>query len=502
MSGKEKTYQAWNGVPAETYATNRTFNEFTYPNQTDNYTQSHYQAHYTHTFSERWNLGVSTFYTRGKGYYEEAQYTSNPYAETALSIYGINPVTLRAGQLLPGTTDTLTTDSTITSSDIIRRKWLDNHFYGTVGNLSYTSKKLNLVLGGGANQYEGGHYGEVIWARYSLNSNLGDRYYNNTARKTDCNVYGKLTYTVYNNLNTFLDLQYRRVNYSFKGDNAKQQDASQNVSLSMFNPKAGLSYNLSNGKILYASWAVAQREPNRNDYVNAIANQLPKKELLNDFEAGFRKTKGKVQVGFNAFYMNYQNQLILTGQLNEVGDFIRTNVGSSYRAGLEMEIGTQINTWLNWNANLTLSQNKVRSFVNIVQGYNGPNDYIRQDFSKTNIAYSPNIVGANQLTASIGNWDCALITKYVGSQYLDNTQNKNSRLNGYTLTDLRLKYKLPYSSVGNVEFGLLLNNIFNNKYVSNGYTFSGLNPDASISNYNYYYPQAGFNLLGSICIRF
>ncbi|NCX96659.1 MAG: TonB-dependent receptor, partial [Chitinophagia bacterium] len=301
---------------------------------------------------------------------------------------------------------------------------------------------------------------------------------------------------------TFLDLQFRRVNYSFKGDNAKQQDASQNVALSMFNPKAGINYKLNDGKMLYASWAVAQREPNRNDYVNAIANQLPQKELLNDFEAGFRKTKGKIQLGFNAYYMNYQNQLILTGQLNEVGDFIRTNVGSSYRAGIEMELGIQCTSWLKWNANLTLSQNKVRRFVNIVQGYNGPNDYLRQDFSKTNIAYSPNVIAANQLLVNFGNWDCAIISKYVSSQYLDNTQNRNSRLNGYTLTDIRLKYKLPYVAVGNVELGLLLNNIFNYKYVSNGYTYSDLNTDASINNYTFYYPQAGFNLLGSISLRF
>lgn len=501
-SGQERTYQAWNGVPAEIYPTNRTYNDFTYANQVDNYNQSHYQLHYNKQFSDKWQAGISTFYTRGFGYYEEAQYTSNPFAETGFSTYGINPITLKQGQYFEGIKDTLRTDTTLTASDIIRRKWLDNHFYGFVGSIQYKTEKLQVVFGGGYNIYEGDHYGEVIWARYAQNTNLGDRYYFNTAKKNDYNFYTKLTYTLYNNFNTFLDFQYRGVKYSFAGANAQQRNANTEVALSMFNPKGGISYQFPKGQVLYASYAVAQREPNRNDYVNAPNGALPQKEILHDFEAGLRKTNGNFQWSTNLFYMNYQNQLVVTGALNEVGDFIRTNVGSSYRTGVEIEAGLGITKWLNWNGNLTLSQNKVRNFVEIISGFEGPNDYFRTSFSTTDIAFSPNLIGASQFSATFAKLNIALISKYVGKQYLDNTQNSNRKLNPYFISDLRVSYKYPTNQAGIWEFSLLCNNIFNKLYVSNGYTFSYKNPDSSITTANYYYPQAGFNLLGSVNIRF
>jgi iron complex outermembrane receptor protein len=502
MSGQERTYQAWNGVPADIYATNRTYNEFTYQNQVDNYNQSHYQLHYNKQFSDKWEGGISAFYTRGFGYYEEAQYTSNPFAETGFSTYGINPITLKAGQFFQGINDTLRTDTTLTASDIIRRKWLDNHFYGVVGSVKYQTEKFQAIFGGGYNIYEGDHFGEVIWARYAQNINLGDRYYFNSAQKKDFNFYSKLTWELYNNFNIFLDFQYRGVSYSFAGENAKQQDANTIVNLAMFNPKAGLSYVLPNGQLLYASYAVAQREPNRNDYVNALEGNTPQKEILNDFEAGLRKTSGKFQYSANLFFMNYQNQLVVTGALNEVGEFIRTNVGSSYRAGVELEAGTALTSWLNWQGNLTLSRNKVRSFVEIISGFTGPDDYIRNEFEETDIAFSPNIIGASQFAATFNKTTFAFVSKYVGTQYLDNTQNNNRRLDPYFVNDLRISYKHQTNQYGIWEFSLLCNNIFNYLYVSNGYTFSYRNPDTSIATSNYYYPQAGINFLGSVNIRF
>jgi len=501
-SGKERTYQAWNGVPAEVYATNRTYNEFTYANQVDNYSQTYYQLHYNKLIKERWEGGISAFYTRGYGFYEEAQYASNPFAETGFSIYGINPIRLSAGQFFQGINDTLLTDTTLTASDIIRRKWLDNHFYGLVGSLQYKTQKLQATFGGGYNIYEGDHFGEVIWARYAQNINLGDRYYSNSSQKNDYNFYSKLTWELYNNFNMFLDIQYRGIKYSFAGSNAKQQGVNTEVTLNMFNPKAGLSYLLPNSNLLFASFAVAQREPNRNDYVNAPTNALPQKEILQDFEGGIRKTKGPFQYTANAFFMNYQNQLVVTGALNEVGDFIRTNVGSSYRAGVELEAGTKIFSWLNWQGNLTFSKNKVRTFVEVISGFDGPNDYIRLELQNTDIAFSPNVVGASQFLSSFKNFSIAFISKYVGKQYLDNTQNNNRKLDPYFVNDLRLSYKHQTNQLGIWEFSLLCNNIFNYLYVSNGYTFSYKNPDRSITTANYYYPQAGINFLGSVNIRF
>jgi len=501
MSGKEKTYQAWNGVPAELYESNRTYNSFTYANQTDNYQQDHYQLHADHVLGEGLTLGGALFYTYGRGYYEEAQNTSDPYASTSLSTYGISPITLGMGTVL-ATGDVLTKDSVLTNTDVIRRQWLDNRFYGGLFTLNYQKDNLNVVFGGGISQYHGLHYGELVWARYAGNTNIYQHYYDNTAVKNDGNLYTKLTWDITNKLAVFGDIQYRQIGYSFEGLNAIGKPATQQVSLQMMNPKAGLSLKLTDKESLFASFAMAHREPNRNDYVNAINGNRPQMEKLYDFEGGLRSKHSKHNFGITMYYMNYQNQLVLTGKLNEVGEAIRTNIGSSYRAGIELEASVYINKIVNWAGNITLSTNKVRTYNELILGYSGPADYIRNVYDNTSLAFSPNVIGSSQLLIRpLPAFEVSFITKYVSKQYLDNTGSDYRALSKYITNDLRLAYTLHLKSGHQVVLGTQINNIFNNYYASNGYTYRDKNTDNTINTYTYYFPQAGRNFLVMLSVK-
>jgi len=501
MSGKEKTYQSWNGIPADSFATNKTYNVFTYPNQTDNYQQDHYQLHVNHVINQSWTVGGAFFYTYGRGYYEEAQYTSDPYARTELATYGISPITLGNGTVLSNG-DTLRKDSVLTKTDVIRRQWLDNRFYGGLFTLQYQKDNIKVVLGGGLSQYHGLHYGEVIWARYAGNTSINQRYYENSAVKIDGNIYAKLTWQFLPKANFFLDVQYRQVQYKFQGENAKLVDKNQSVMLPMFNPKAGLNVNIDDEMSIFASVSMAQREPNRNDYVNALADNVPQKERMYDYELGIRSRSKRTFWAATGYFMDYQNQLVLTGELNEVGEQIRTNIGSSYRLGIELEGNVYVNKYLSWAGNLTLSRNRARDFNEIIFGYAGPTDYIRNVYNNTAIAYSPSVVGSSHvILRPFAALELSFITKYVGSQNLDNTGDDNKLLGRYCINDLRINYILHLRHDQSITLGVLVNNIFNYDYVSNGYTFSDKNTDGSINTYKYYYPQAGRNFLLMLSIK-
>ena len=314
FSGQEQTYQAWNGVPEAILPTNRTYNSFTYDNQTDNYQQDNYQLISSFGLSKNWRLNASLFYTKGKGYYEEFK------PNDAFSKYNLPPVVIG--------------DSTISKTDIVRRKWLNNDFYGTVFSLDYNSfGKLTANIGGGWNQYQGGHYGEIIWTRIAGNTNIRNRYYNDDANKTDVNLYAKAFYQFSNQFNGFLDLQVRTVGYSFLGFNSQLQNVQQNANLTFFNPKAGLTYTINDHSTAYASVGVGHREPNRDDYTQSTPESRPKAEQLIDYEAGYKIQGQKFTVSVNGYYMAYQNQLVLSGQINDVGAYNRVNIPKSYRAG-------------------------------------------------------------------------------------------------------------------------------------------------------------------------
>ncbi|WP_018618638.1 TonB-dependent receptor [Spirosoma luteum] len=482
FSGQEQTYQAWNGVPEAILPTNRTYNSFTYDNQTDNYQQDNYQLISSFGLSKNWRLNASLFYTKGKGYYEEFK------PNDAFSKYNLPPVVIG--------------DSTISKTDIVRRKWLNNDFYGTVFSLDYNSfGKLTANIGGGWNQYQGGHYGEIIWARIAGNTNIRNQYYNDDAIKTDVNLYAKAFYQFSNQFNGFLDLQVRTVGYSFLGFNSQLQNVQQNANLTFFNPKAGLTYTINDHSTAYASVGVGHREPNRDDYTQSTPESRPKAEQLIDYEVGYKLQGQKFTVSLNGYYMDYQNQLVLSGQINDVGAYNRVNIPESHRAGVELEAGARLTSKLRWNVNATLSRNKVENFTEYLDNYDTGAQDIRQ-YSQTDISFSPNVISGSQLlfTPAKG-LELGLLSKYVGKQYLDNTSSESRKLNPYFTNDIRVIYTLKPAFAQEIAFTLLFNNVLDEKYESNGYTYGYISEGKVISD-NAYYPQAGRNFLAGIRVRF
>ena len=481
FSGKEKTYQAWEGVPEDLLKTNRTFNLYTYANQTDNYQQDHYQLLSSHNLTNNWTFNFNLHYTKGAGYYEQFKEADK------FSKYGLPNV-------INGTT-------TIKKSDFIRRKWLDNDFYGTTFSLDYQgNNKISANIGGGFNQYDGLHFGEVIWVKDAQNTPYGYRWYENNATKKDFNLYGKINYALSEKLGAFADLQIRTVNYSMKGIADKRQDITQKTDYLFFNPKLGLTYQLADNSSIYASYSVGNKEPSRQDFVDN-APKAPQAEHLEDLEAGYKTQKSNVSFSVNAYMMNYTNQLILTGKVNDVGEAIRANVADSYRMGLEIEAGIKLAKTLKINANATFSNNKIKNFEEIVPNYDGGNDAVNK-FAETNISFSPSTILSSQILYNpLKNLEFGFLSKYVGKQYLDNTTNENRKLNSYFTNDLRAIYTVKGKTLKEVNFSFLVNNLFNTLYESNGYSYSYIT-DKQVVTENFYYPQAGTNVLVGVNLKF
>jgi iron complex outermembrane recepter protein len=470
FGGNEKTYQSWNGIDGETMLTNRTFNSagiFTdeagqtrfYDNETDNYQQDHYQLHWNEKLATNWSTNLAFHYTKGKGYYE------NYKEDGEVANYGLS--------LISGTT---TNSSAINTTDLIRQKWLDNDFYGTTFSANYQSNKLDFIFGGSYNKYEGNHFGKVIWARYAGPSELGDRYYEDRATKTDGTAFAKANYQVNDQWSLFGDLQIRNVNYKANSD----ETGVVNDTFSFFNPKAGLNYTVNSKNNVYFSYARANREPNRTDYEGGNV----KPEKLNDFELGWRYLSDKVQLNTNFYYMAYQDQLILTGTLDDVGNPIRSNSEKSYRLGVEVDAAIVLSSTFSLRPNLTLSRNK-----NIDLAVSG------QIYGTKDISYSPSVITGNSLiykpTESL---QIIWLQKYVGQQYMNNIELPEAKLADYFINDLNVTYEIkPKSVFKSIVFKGLVNNIFDKKYSSNGYMWD---------IYPYYYPQAGTNLLAGITLLF
>ena len=463
FGGTEKTYQSWNGIDGETLNGNRTFNSagmFTdefgnarfYDNETDNYQQDHYQLHWNEKVSSTWNTNLAVHYTKGKGYYEN-------YKEDAdFSDYGLTPV---AGQ---------------TTTDLIRQKWLDNDFYGTTFSANYKKDKVDFIFGGAWNKYNGKHFGKVIWARYASTSELGDHYYDDYGNKTDGNVFAKINYQLTTKFSIYGDLQYRTVNYKANGLGANLV----NDTFNFFNPKGGLNYTFDSKNSLYVSYARANREPNRTDYEGGTV----KPEKLNDYELGWRHASTKVKLNTNVYYMAYKDQLILTGNLDGVGNPIRSNSEKSYRLGLEVDATIALSEQVFIRPNITISQNK-----NVNLNVDGTN------FGNKNIAYSPNVVAGNILVYKPTEaFQVSILSKFVGEQYLNNIELQEARLPDYFVNDVNVSYEIkPKSVFQSIVFTGLMNNAFHKKYVSNGYMYDV---------YPYYYPQAGRNFLLGLTLKF
>ncbi|QHT67016.1 TonB-dependent receptor [Rhodocytophaga rosea] len=511
FSGKEITYQAWNGTPesrirndaagmqayiernylSEVDAQNllnsgRTYNAYTYDNEVDNYQQDHYQLILSQGINKYWNLNAALHLTRGRGYFE--QYRQNDDFEE----YGLPG--LQIG------------DSLITSTDLIRRRWLDNYFYGFTYSANYNSLgKLSGIIGGGWNRYDGGHFGEIIWARFTGNSNIRDKYYDNDALKTDFNIYGKANYQFVEQLNGYIDLQYRRINYSFLGNvvdsESVRRSVQQEVTLNFFNPKAGLTFQVNNGLNLYASYSVANREPTRDDYTQSTPQSRPKAETLRNVEAGFRRQNKNTLLNINYYLMDYKNQLVLTGQINDVGEYNRTNIPRSYRMGVEIEGAIKLLPNLQWAANATFSRNKIRNYQEFIDDYDA-GEQVATEYESTDIAFSPNITAASTISFSpVKNLSLNLVSKYVGEQFLDNTSSDSRKLDDFFVNDIRINYTLQTRLVKEIGLNLLMNNIFNVEYEPNGYTYS-YRSGGAITTENFYYPQAGTNFLASINLKF
>ena len=475
FGGEEITYQAWYGVDATTLESDRTFNaagaiynnDYSlrgfYDNQVDNYKQDHAQLHWNQTYNNSFSSNIALHYTRGRGYFEE--YTQ---------AYGTdwNPVNIE--------------DQTEGNSDSIVRRYANSHFYGVTYTFNYTTASLDFILGGAANRHDGRHFGETIWNRFAGNTEIRDIYYDRPGDKRDANIFAKATYKLTEKLDVYVDLQQRRVSYKAEVEDAPKVDEVYNF----FNPKAGLSYTANEKNNVYFSYAKAHKEPGRGDFKEIPnADDFPKPEALNDFELGWRHTSETINVSSNIYYMKYIDQLVLTGEIDNNGAFRRTNSGKSYRLGVEIEAAFKITDYLSIKPNITFSKNKNIDFKQET------GDEIK-NLGDTNISFSPEIIASNAIAVRpFQNFEIALLSKYVGDQFLTNTEENDKKLDDYFINDLNLVYVIkPKSIFNSIRFNALLNNIFDVEYVSNGYH------DPSWGTY--YFPQATRNFLIGMTLKF
>lgn len=509
FGGKEKTYQAWNGVDLDLVRLDplhysRSYNELGryidddgnvqfYDNQTDNYTQTHYQLHAMHQFSPSLFISAALHYTAGEGYYEEYR-TDRDYVEYLLT---------------PAVEDGVERETT----DLIRQQWLDNDFYGGTFALNYTRNRFGLISGGGANRYEGDHFGNVLWVRHPNNFDPDKDWYRNNSEKTDANIYLKLNVEPARNMLVYADAQYRHIKYDMQGRDDKydetanaMRDITQKHTFSFFNPKTGMTYRLDNHNHLYASFAVANREPNRNNYTDAGPDEQPTSERLYNTEFGYRYQSSGASFNANFYYMKYDNQLILTGKISEIGEMLTTNIPDSYRTGIELTGAVKISPLLRWEGNVTFSQNKIKNFTEQdIDVYDADWNWIESrsnELGSTNIAYAPDIVANSILTFSYHGFETALHSNYVGRQYLDNTSSKERSIDAYFVNNLRASYSLKVPHIESVKLGIWVNNLFNVEYETNGYNWYSYYLDGKRVNEKRYFPQAGTNALASITVRF
>lgn len=508
FSGSEKTYQAWNGIPEarlrgdvagmnayiarnflnSTDAANllssdsRTYNSFTYQDQTDNYWQDHYQLLYAKQFSDKLSFNGALHYTAGKGYFEEFKEAQK------LASYGLQPVAVGG--------------TTITRTDLVRRRWLANDFYGFTYGLNYKpSSKIQFTLGGGYNEYKGNHFGQVIYAKYASNGTNDRHYYDNNGFKSDFNSYLKVGFNPIEKLNLFADLQYRRIYYDVLGTDKNINQLNVKDELNFFNPKVGASYFLNTNANLYASFSVANKEPGRDDYVNVNSGTLPKAEKLNNLEAGYRFNGDKLTGGLNLYGMWYKDQLVVTGKINDVGEYFRQNVADSYRLGLELDLTYKLNEQFSILANAALSRNKIKNFTEFIDDYDNGGQ-LENNYTNTTISFSPSSILSGELiynpTKSLAlSWQ----SKQVGQQYLDNTENNARKLNAYWVNNVRFGYNFKVKGFKQLNLALLVNNVLNTKYESNGYTF-GYFSGGALTTENFYFAQSGTNLMMSLNLKF
>ena len=483
FGGHEKTYQSWYGLSWDELQDNRRQNPYTYENEIDNYKQDHYQLHWNQKLNEKWSTNLGLNYTYGRGYFE--QYREADLVDTYGGI--VDSDTDQNGNLT-GTTD------------LIRRRWLDNNFYVLNASTNYNSSKLNLMFNTSYSTYSGDHFGEVIWARnFSKSSSIRDRYYDGNGKKTDFSLFAKGSLILNNAFEFYADFQLRNVNYKTTGYTSDLVNMLLDESYSFFNPKFGLSYKLSSQSMVYGSYSRANREPSRSDFES---NENIKPEQLNDFEIGWRFRKDGLRLNINTYYMLYNEQLVLTGELDDVGSPIRTNSGSSYRMGIEAEARIKLSEFFLMNTNVTLSSNKNKQTLSKFDGK-------IVDFGKTNISFSPDFIASNTIVFSPkDNLDISFLSKYVGKQYMGNIDAVSSILESYFVNDLNFNYKINTNKTfKEIIISGLINNILDKEYVSNGYYYTyddtwSVPGQTKTMDGAGYYPQATRNFLIGITLKF
>ena len=477
FGGKEQTYQAWYGLSASELAEDRRQNPYTYDNETDNYEQNHYQLHWNERLNDQWSTNLALNYTKGAGYFEQSK-----EGEDAADF------------------NNLIADG----SDVIVRRWLDNDFYVVNFNTNYKTDKLNFISGVSYSDYTGDHYGEVIWGSdLAANVNIRDRYYFSDAKKTDFSAFAKATFDISDKLIGYVDVQGRFVGYQTKGITSDIVPIDVDANFSFFNPKFGFTYKINQNNSIYTSFAVANREPNRNDFENGVTSP----ETLNDYELGWRMKSENIKLTINSYYMDYKNQLVLTGALNDVGAPIRATSGSSYRLGLEIDAAIRISDKFSIKPNATFSSNKNRDFFITKDGATAP-----KSLGNTDLSFSPDMIFGNIFTYQpIENLQFSFLSKYVGAQYLSNFSSEistNDVLDSYFTSDINIVYELETTKIfKSITFTALVNNIFNAEYVSNGYYYT-FDDDYSVANQVTtmdgagYYPQATRNFLVGVTLKF
>jgi iron complex outermembrane receptor protein len=499
LSGKEKTYQAWYGVPSSLLESDRRFNPAGmiisaegdtswYDNETDNYTQDHYQLTYSREFDRELFLNATLHYTKGEGYYEEYR------QDQMLTDYLIDPV--------------ITGTDTIRYTDLIRRKWLDNDFYGLTWSLLFKENKVNGSVGGGLNSYDGRHFGRVIWARFAGESELNHEWYRGTGFKTDGNIFIKVNYELLRGMIAYGDLQYRFIRYKIGGTHEDLRKLALDNIYSFFNPKFGLNYDFNSNHRIYFAFAIANREPTRSNFTDAdTTHPAPTYETLFDYELGYKAGLNRFYVEANLYFMNYRNQLILTGEINNVGAPIMTNIPESYRAGLELIGGYHPWTRFKIDANLTLSRNRIKKFTEFIDNWDYWNDPVNQPYQfsnylgETDLAFSPSITGAGRITYEvISNLKIILQSKFVGRQFIDNTSSEDRIIDRYFVSDLSINYTFDTKLFREIGLSLQVNNLFNSEYESNAWIYRYVTGGEE-HFMDGYFPQAGIHLYGGITLK-
>lgn len=551
FGGTEKTYHAWNGISASQLAENRRYNSCGeikdivrdadglpvlnpdgspktavtgfYNDQTDNYVQTHYNLILNQRIGLQWNFNATLHFTKGDGFYNEYKNAAT------LTEYELKPW-LAADPEKEGYADD---NGYVKKSNLIRRKMMDNGFGGGVFSFNYSGERLSAYFGGAANRYDGDHFGKAMWVKNYVGDLAPEHeYYRNHSIKDDANIFARANYEVTRGLSIYGDLQYRYIHHTIKGvgdkwnwiDNTRQM-LNVDRTYNFFNPKAGLFYEINKHHSAYASFAVAHKEPTRNNFTDAIFGTTPKSERLFDYEFGYTFRSKIFTSSINLYYMDYKDQLVLTGKVNDIGEPLSDNVAKSYRAGIELTAGVQITKWLRWDLNATFSRNRILDYTEYVDDYivNQFGDWemtgtqTSVNYKDTEISFSPSVIAGSLITATVGNFSASLQTQYVSSQYVTNSMQNGVKsadgnwkldplkLDAYCVSNLRLNYTFNLPAMKFINVGLAVNNIFNKMYSSNGYGYSMMIKEGD-STFRYndmgYFPQAGINVIGSVTFRF